>query len=267
MRCGGLHLNYFVIEDTVLVRPWLVDSLVQAALMRFVCRVCAPWPGFAHVWTALRSGRHSWRRLWALTPHERLRIRAILDAVIADLFGLDQVDFGWTVRDCDHPAACVCNASFARTLDPKGFWRVEKEQLPELRHPVLSLIAFHELKNLGLEKFLALHDGDGWQLPETVRLADYGLGHDDRAKEHQPVAGALGERFLPWQLGEDVEASWEECRRHAELIEKILARGRTTSEAEAPASPPGAAVGTQLGLLGEPQDMRLVPKTTRGRKR
>jgi hypothetical protein len=201
-----------------------------------------------------------------VTLHERVRLRAIIDATIAVLYGLDEGDFRWILRDCDHPMASVCDARFARTLDPKGFWRVDKEKAPELRHPVLSRIAFHELKKLGLKKFLALNDGDGWQLPETLRLADYGLGHDDRAKEHQPVAAALGERFLPWQLGEDVEASWEECRRHAELIEKILARGREVSTGDAGTMPAVVGGGTQLALLTEPQEMRLVPKRTKGRK-
>jgi hypothetical protein len=67
-----------------------------------------------------------------------------------------------------------------------------------------------------------LNDGDGWMLPETLRLSDYGLGHDARARESQPVAARLGERFLPWQLEQSVEESWEECRRHAELIAKIV---------------------------------------------
>jgi hypothetical protein len=59
-------------------------------------------------------------------------------------------------------------------------------------------------------------------LPETLRLADYDLGHDDGAKEHQPVAAALGPRFLPWQLEQSVEESWEECERHAEILAKLL---------------------------------------------
>jgi hypothetical protein len=59
-------------------------------------------------------------------------------------------------------------------------------------------------------------------LPDTLRLADYELGHDDRAKEAQPVASVLGPRYLPWQLEQEPEASWEECRRHAELIEQIV---------------------------------------------
>lgn len=59
-------------------------------------------------------------------------------------------------------------------------------------------------------------------LPETLRLADYGLGHDDRAQEPQPVASRLGTRFLDWQLSQGVEESWAECARHAEILSKLL---------------------------------------------
>ena len=52
-------------------------------------------------------------------------------------------------------------------------------------------------------------------LPETLRLADYGLGHDDRAKVHQPVAARMGDRFLPWQIEGTPEESWAECERSA----------------------------------------------------
>ena len=52
-------------------------------------------------------------------------------------------------------------------------------------------------------------------LPETLRLADYDLGHDERAKVHQPVARRLGPRFYDWQLEQTAEESWQECRLHA----------------------------------------------------
>ena len=52
-------------------------------------------------------------------------------------------------------------------------------------------------------------------LPETLRLADSGLGHDDRAKERQPVASRLGPRFYDWQLTQTLEESWRECHLHA----------------------------------------------------
>ena len=52
--------------------------------------------------------------------------------------------------------------------------------------------SFHELKKIGLEAFLNLNDGEGWMRPETLKLADYRLGHDNRAFEPQPVAARLG---------------------------------------------------------------------------
>jgi hypothetical protein len=196
-----------------------------------------------------------WRRLWAVTPYERLRLRSILDAVVAELYGLDINDFAWILRDCDHPIQNVCNKPFSRTLDPKGFWRVDKDKDPELRHTVLSLVAFHELKRIGLDAFLAQNDGEGWMLPEKLRLADYGLGHDDRAKEHQPVASRLGDRFLPWQLEQGVDESWEECRRHAETIERILGLGRaaeTTPKAQPiTGAPAGTDTATTNGELAK----------------
>ncbi len=48
---------------------------------------------------------------------------------------------------------------------------------------MLTLVAFGDLKRLGLDAFAGLSDGKGWMPPGTLRLA-----HDDRAKEPQPVA-------------------------------------------------------------------------------
>ena len=114
---------------------------------------------------------------------------------------------------------------FARTLDGKGFWRIDKEQPPELRHTVLTLAAFRDLKTLidandgereeAIEVFCTMNNGDGWMLPETLRLANLGLGHDERAQESQPVREKLGPRFLDWQLSQTVEESWAECELHA----------------------------------------------------
>ena len=52
-------------------------------------------------------------------------------------------------------------------------------------------------------------------LPETLRLADYGLGHDERAEHPQPVASCLGPRFYDWQLVQTAKESWRECHLHA----------------------------------------------------
>ena len=56
-----------------------------------------------------------WKHWWAVTEADRLRLRVEIDALCADLYGLDPDDFDWIVRD--------------DPTDPKGFYRVDR-QLP-----------------------------------------------------------------------------------------------------------------------------------------
>ncbi len=155
------------------------------------------------------------------------------------MWGLSTGDALAILRECD-------GAASATGADPKGFWRVDKDKDPELRHTVLTLVAFHDLeekiracggdRDAGIEAFLGQNEGEGWMLPETLRLADYGLGHDERAKHPQPVASRLGPRFYDWQLAQSAEESWRECHLHArnllgeqgyrELLDEIAARER-----------------------------------------
>ncbi|MCL4298951.1 MAG: hypothetical protein KJ077_24655 [Anaerolineae bacterium] len=135
---------------------------------------------------------------------------------------------------------------------------------PELRHPVLALIAFHDLKQKGLDAFLAQNNGEGWLIPETLRLADYGLGHDERARESQPVAGCLGPRFLPWQLEELVEESWAECERHAENL-RLLLGGPAPSAGVA--TPPPDSTPPLTDLFGEPLQRDLFGNVVYSKKK
>ena len=85
-------------------------------------------------------------------------------------------------------------------------------------------------------------------------LADYGLGHDDRAKEPQPVRECFGPRFYDWQLAQSPEESWKECHLHARNLlgekgyKKLLAElegkeieedKKTTKPIEEEPAPPG----------------------------
>lgn len=248
-RCGGLHLNYFVIEETPLVNLKSVTNLIINLIELLGAKLIFINSIFAQDWIKFKEQdkinkilKNQWQSFWAITPYDRLRLRCILDAIIAELYGLEIADFAWILKECDYPTAQVTDKTFARTLDPKGFWRVDKEKDPELRHTVLSLVAFHELKKIGLDAFLNLNDGEGWMLPQTLRLADYGLGHDDRAKEPQPVAPRLGERYLPWQLAKTPEQSWAECDRHAENLRLLLKQDQPpelppTKSAKLPSDP------------------------------
>jgi len=180
---------------------------------------------FSPQWIQLRPDSDSKHPRFALQSCERLRIRCIVDAIIGCLFGLDSMMMRAILLDCDHPKEAVCDIPFARSLNQKGFWRVDKHHDPELRHTVLSLVAFHDLEEKihgcggdseqGIKAFVAQNEGEGWMVPESLRLADYGLGKDDRANEHQPVASRLGPRFYDWQLAQTPEESWRECHLHA----------------------------------------------------
>ncbi len=132
--------------------------------------------------------------------------------------------FRWVVKDCDYPPAVVTEEAYAG-FDPKGFWRVDKDKTPEQRFTVLSLMAFLDLqskiqecnsdRDAGIIAFCQQNNGEGWMLPETLRIADYGLGHDERAQQHQPVRSHFGPRFYEWQLAQSPEESWRECHLHA----------------------------------------------------
>jgi len=225
LSTGGLSLGWFVLEALPLPAR-LVDAVSLGSLvLRLNCNhvVMAPyWVPQAHKRTV------SWRSLWAMTSHERTRVRCMLDALVAALYGLSHDDLHWILRDCDHPRERLSDKAFCRALDPKGFWRVDKAEDPELRHPVLTLVAFDALEKViaehggdrdaGIAAFAALNNGAGWLLPETLRLADHGLGHDARAEQPQPIASRLGPRLLDWQLAQTPEESWAECERHAWAI-------------------------------------------------
>lgn len=150
----------------------------------------------------------------AHTPHERLRVAAMVDAAIAAIMGLSMADMRDILAECDHPNG-------AAPTQPKGFWRVDKDKPPELRQTVLTMLAFEALHqhsdgdaSQGVASVITQHT-DGWPLPETVCLADRGLGHDDHADQHQLVAGKLGARFFDWQLAQPTDETIRERRLHA----------------------------------------------------
>lgn len=227
-RLGGLNLSFFVLDESV-----FPPSDMSARLERCVLSLAACSESAAGAWESYSDRSKSWRRLWAVTPHERLRLRVIADAVVAHLYQLGWEEFLHVLRDCDRPSSHY--RELAGTFDPKGFWRVDKEHEPELRQTVLALVAFRDLQAKGLDAFLEQNDGDGWLIPDTLRLADFELGHDDRAREPQLVSSRLGSRFLEWQLGEDVGRSWGECAAHAALIRRIVPLQVPTDDANSTA--------------------------------
>jgi len=223
IRLGGNKLTRFVLEDTVLPISNQIKGKYEYSLIKNSSSLSLIHQLFAPQWLLVQSrlqitNRH-WKSLWAVTPHERLRLRCILDAIIAELYGLSFTDFAWILRDCGYPKENIRNLS--KTFDPKGFWRVGKDKDPELRQTFLSLRAFADLKEMGIDAFCAMNDSEGWMIPETITYKiniDGTITFDTRDGKTVSVRGRLGPRFFEWQLAEKQEESWRECKMHARNI-------------------------------------------------
>lgn len=255
-RVAAAHINWHVASSFAVLRPDLVPEGVvrNAASLLFGGNVFAA--------SAIRLRTSEAPSIVARQRSERYRRRAALSAIVANPLGLD-----W--EDVTHILSDVCLPVLNSDLDSRGFWRVDKDKDPELRHTVLTLVAFHDLeekiracggdRDAGIEAFLGQNEGEGWMLPEALRLADYGLGHDERAKHPQPVASRLGPRFYDWQLAQSAEESWRECHLHArnmlgeqgyrELLDEIAARERGEE--------PGRAEEPSTSLLDDGRQGRL----------
>ncbi len=219
-RMTGTHLNYFIIEEL----PTLPLSDNFFHIVKHTVILNCKLPLFSSTLLFIAQHKKTVNKLLrsALTEHERIRVQSILNSLVAILFKINLNDFTWILQDCDYN---ICQESSYINFSPKSFWRIDKDKHPEHRLTVLSLIAFHDLQEKiascggdvekGIEAFCNQNDGEGWMLPETLRLADYGLGHDERAKEHQPVREYFGPRFYDWQLAQSPEESWRECHLHA----------------------------------------------------
>jgi hypothetical protein len=220
---GGGSLIWSTISELAL---WSINSLqteTRRKISLVVQRLLAPSRILANALCAMQMT--SQVVTTAYTAHERLRLRCILDAVNAAATNLTPNEMRWLLRDCDHPVSRSTNKKFTRDLFSKGFWRPEKEVDPELRHTVLTQVAFQDLQaeiknhdgdqDAGITAFLDQNQGDGWHIPDSLCLADRGLGHDERARQTQAVASRLGPRFYDWQLAQSLQESLKERELHA----------------------------------------------------
>lgn len=155
-RLTGLNLSWYIMEECPI--PKEVDQkdsfgqlVIESARLSLLHRRFAPeWLRLKHLYPELAT--KEWKHWWAVTEADRLRLRVEIDALCADLYGLDPDDFDWIVRD-------------DRT-DPKGFYRVDRNLPFRERLTGLAAAAFRALKegkwsaesaaNLTNDEFFAL---------------------------------------------------------------------------------------------------------------
>ncbi len=198
-RLGGgvMFMCWHILEETPLVKLTdipkniLRNITILPACLTYIHKLFAPeWLILNSIYPSLC--KENWKKYMAVTEHERIRIRCILEALISNIYGLEYEELSWILKDCKHPINKINNNDFSSKLDPKGFWRVDKGKPPELRQTTLALQAFKRLKEVGFDSFCK----EDWQFSKDIQ-------------------DKLGPRFLPWQLEGTPEESWKECEQHA----------------------------------------------------
>ena len=137
-RLGATNLNWYILAEGALPR-----YVATSGLARIIKKLnCFP-NSLGAVVPARAATTHN-----ALQHAERIRLRAIVDAIAGAVYGCSSADLHHILRDCDLPTSEVDSRSGEFSwLDPRGFWRIERDVDPELRHTVLTLVAFRDLES------------------------------------------------------------------------------------------------------------------------
>ena len=134
-RLSGVNLSWFILEELPI--PQAHDSKSIDIVERASARLTFVHRRFAPEWLKLKQrypelASKEWKHWWAVTEADRLRLRVEIDALCADLYGLDPDDFDWIVRD--------------DPTDPKGFYRVDRKLPFRERLTGLAAASFRAIK-------------------------------------------------------------------------------------------------------------------------
>jgi len=137
---AGINLNWFIVEECPIPNvhgPDAGQAIARRRMADNTARVNLIHRAYATAWLSLKGAcpeflAQEWKHWWAVTQADRLRLRVEIDALCADLYGLEPDDFDWIVRD--------------DKTDPKGFYRVDRELPFRERLTGLAGVAFRALK-------------------------------------------------------------------------------------------------------------------------
>ena len=176
-RGGGAHLNWHMLANIALPAPEMSPAAFTLAAIALRLNLRHPVYAPELLMTANDGGLVA-----ALCDGERSRLRSILDAIAAAWYDCDGDDLRHVLRDVDLGTDSLRSRS--SDLDVRGFWRVDRDKPPELRHTVLTLVAFHDLqakidavdgdREKGIEAFLSAErrrglDASGDPAPRRLR--------------------------------------------------------------------------------------------------
>lgn len=137
-RLAGTNLNRFVLGEL----PWPhvgEADLVALARLGLQLSAVAPWQGA--LWEQARAEGWAHDLEPAADAARRREAFVALELVAARAYGLDGDALRWILRDTEHPIASLARPAFTRTLDSRGFWRVDRTLAPQGRLPAAILAA------------------------------------------------------------------------------------------------------------------------------
>ena len=244
-RVGGLHIDWFLLAELPLPKVCLENNIVSI-LIKFHASLNLLHRRFAPEWLKLKGeypeleGRE-WKHWWAVTEADRLRLRVEIDALCADLYGLNPDDFDWIVRD--DPS------------DPKGFWRVDKQLPYDQRLTGLAARAFRAYKEgqWTAESAEAMSNDEFFDtigIPElTNQEAAKAKGLDNPLITNRPGCHT----WIPENFQEDDPRhgwTWDHCRSDAiALLGSEKSLEAYLKEEETPPSAPDEEEELEDGML------------------
>lgn len=170
----GAHLSLFILSGL----PWpYLGSVARRFLSHASLRLSCNHAGYAAIWTEQlgsawreRKDRESWPAIGE--ERERWEVRASIDAVVADAYGVTQDQYNHVLQSFTHK-------NYSET-------------------PQLCLAAFNELQEIGLDAFVREHD-PYWDIPlierppePVIALATSGQGYRSRSS-FGPLFGKVAE--------------------------------------------------------------------------
>ena len=253
----GVHIDWHHLEALPL--PSSLSSseresneriALDTAFLTFIHRRFAPeWLQLKQLYPELTS--KEWKHWWGVTESDRLRLRVEIDALCADLYGLDPDDFDWIVRD--------------DPTDPKGFYRVDRKLPFRERLTGLAAAAFRALKEgkWSAESAASLSNDEFFDLLGIPELTNAQAAHA------KGLPGPLVEKrdgchvWRPETFPADDPRhgwTWDDCWNDAVALlrsEEAVEDYISESKPEGLNEKYGASQRTQAPL-GEPQNQRTL---------
>ncbi|HZZ81661.1 MAG TPA: hypothetical protein VFE62_24380 [Gemmataceae bacterium] len=206
---SGTNLSLFILEECPIPHIDEKNATDRAIFERVICALASMTfihRRFAPEWLRLKClygdlGKKEWKRWWAVTEADRLRLRVETEALCAHLYGLDPKDFGWIVRD--------------DRKDSKGFYRVNRQLPFRERLTGLAAGAFGALKK-GKWSAESAADLTNSEFFEIIGIPEMTTGNEPLIRKRDGC-----HRWKPEEFGKDDPRygwTWEHCWQDAVAI-------------------------------------------------